>query len=58
MKKLFGAVLIPAFLAACGSGISTNTDFDPAVDFASFSTFIVLDEAGNPAPHSPLRNEG
>ena len=46
MKKLFGAVLIPAFLAACGSGISTNTDFDPAVDFSGFQTYAWL-PAGN-----------
>jgi len=46
MKKLFGAVLIPVFLAACGSGISTNTDFDPAVDFSGFQTYAWL-PAGN-----------
>ena len=46
MKKLLGAVLIPTFLAACGSGISTNTDFDPAVDFSGFQTYAWL-PAGN-----------
>jgi hypothetical protein len=46
MQKLFAAVLVSALLAACGSGISTNTDFDPAVDFSGFQTYAWL-PAGN-----------
>jgi len=29
--------------AACGSGISVNSDWDPAVDFSQFQTFVVLE---------------
>jgi len=42
MQKLFGAVLIPVLLAACGGGISTNTDFDPAADFSGYETYAWL----------------
>lgn len=44
-SKLFigmGAVL----LAAACSGISTTTDFDPAVDFSAFSTYDWIDSEG------------
>jgi len=32
-------------LSGCGSGISVTSDWDPGVDFTSFNTFAVLDEA-------------
>ena len=37
-----GAVLL---VSAC-SGISTSTDYDPAVDFTAFSTFTWIDSEG------------
>jgi hypothetical protein len=41
------AVLLGATTVACGSGLQVQTDFDPAVDFSSYATFAVLEEAGD-----------
>ena len=32
---------------ACGGGMQVQTDYDPAVDFSGYSTFAVLEEAGD-----------
>ena len=32
---------------ACGGGLKVQTDYDPAVDFSRYSTFVVLEEAGD-----------
>jgi hypothetical protein len=36
---------LAAVASACGGGISVNSDWDPAIDFANYRTFAVLDEA-------------
>ena len=36
-------------LAACGSGISTNTDWDQSADFSQFSTYTWFDAQGTGA---------
>ena len=38
-----GAALL---VTACGSGISTNTDYDPQTDFSGFSTYDWIDSEG------------
>ena len=38
-----GAALL---VTACGSGISTNTDYDPQADFSSYSTYEWIDSEG------------
>ena len=48
MRKLFGGILVLTFLAACGGGISTNTDYDPSADFSGIQTYEWL-PAGNGA---------
>lgn len=46
MTRFSGAILLSLVLTACGSGISTNSDFDPSVDFSGFHTYSWL-PAGN-----------
>lgn len=46
MKKALLAPLAALAVAACGSGIQTNTDFDPAVDFGSYGSYMWVDAAG------------
>ncbi len=46
MTRPSGAILLSLVLTACGSGISTNSDFDPSVDFSGFHTYSWL-PAGN-----------
>ena len=41
------AILGSALLVGACSGISTSTDYDPAVDFTSFSTYVWLDTEGD-----------
>ena len=45
MKKLFLGLCTVLLAAGC-SGISTTTDFDPAVDFSAFSTYDWIDSQG------------
>ena len=45
-KKFVWTVAAAIALSACGGGISVQTDYDPGVDFSSYSTFAVLDHAG------------
>lgn len=40
------SALTAALLVAACSGISTTTDFDPAVDFSGFSTYDWIDSEG------------
>lgn len=40
------AIVLGTTTAACG-GLNVQTDFDPAVDFGRYTTFAVLDEAGD-----------
>lgn len=40
------AMALGATLAACG-GLQVQTDFDPAVDFGRYTTFAILEEAGD-----------
>lgn len=40
------AVVLGATTVACG-GLNVQTDFDPAVDFGRYTTFAVLEEAGD-----------
>jgi hypothetical protein len=40
------ATLLGATTLACG-GLKVQTDFDPAVDFSRYTTFAVLEEAGD-----------
>ena len=42
----FAAVSTAFFLSAC-SGISTTSDYDPAVDFTKYSTYVWLDTEGD-----------
>lgn len=46
MVKFSGALLLSLALTACGGGISTNSDYDPATDFSTFHTYSWL-PAGN-----------
>jgi hypothetical protein len=50
MKKTASllTVALTATLAACGGGVSVNSDYDTAYDFARPQTFFVLDNAGGP----------
>jgi hypothetical protein len=41
---LLGVGALAVVLAGC-SGLSVNSDWDPGVDFSTYSTFAVLDEA-------------
>ena len=41
------ATVLGATTVACGSGMQVRTDFDPAVDFGRYTTFTVLEEAGD-----------
>jgi len=45
MKKLFVGMCTVLPAAAC-SGISTTTDYDPAVSFSAFSTYDWIDSEG------------
>lgn len=45
MMKLFVGLSTVLLAAGC-SGISTTTDFDPAVDFSAFSTYDWIDSEG------------
>jgi hypothetical protein len=46
-----GVAAVAIAVSACGGGISVNSDWDPAIDFAGYRTFAVLDEAsGEPLP--------
>jgi hypothetical protein len=46
MTRSSGAVLLSLVLTACGSGISTNSDYDPSTDFSAFQTYNWI-PAGN-----------
>lgn len=46
VKRLAMAGVIAVALSGCGSGISVTSDWEPGVDFTSFKTFVVLEEAG------------
>ena len=48
MKKTLLTLALTASLAACGGGVSVNSDYDTAYDFARPQTFFVLDNAGGP----------
>lgn len=50
MKKTSSLLTLAfaATLTACGGGISVNSDYDTAYDFARPQTFFVLDNAGGP----------
>jgi hypothetical protein len=50
MKKTASllTVALTVTLAACGGGLSVNSDYDTAYDFARPQTFFVLDNAGGP----------
>ena len=43
------AGILAVALSGCGGGISVTSDWDPGVDFTSFNTFVVLDEASGGA---------
>ncbi len=43
MSMLAGVALLAA---ACGSGISTSTDYDPSASFAGYSTYDWIDSEG------------
>ena len=45
MKKVFLGLSALLLAAGC-SGISTSTDYDPAVDFSAFSTYEWIDSQG------------
>lgn len=45
VERLVTAGVLAVALSGCGSGISVSSDWDPAVDFTKFNTFVVLDEA-------------
>ena len=45
VERLAAAGILTVALSGCGSGISVSSDWDPGVDFTSFNTFVVLDEA-------------
>lgn len=45
VERLATAGVLAVALSGCGSGISVSSDWDPAVDFTKFNTFVVLDEA-------------
>lgn len=44
-ERLAMAGIFAVALSGCGSGISVTNDWDPGVDFTSFKTFVVLDDA-------------
>ena len=47
MRKQMSMVASVALLAgACGSGISTNTDYDPSASFAGYSTYNWISSEG------------
>ncbi len=46
MNKVLLAVPVAFALAACGGGISTNSDFDPSVDFGKYGSYTWVDAAG------------
>lgn len=46
MKSRMLAAVGAALLAGACSGISTSTDYDPAVDFSGFSTYTWIDSQG------------
>ena len=43
--RLTLAATLLAATAACGGGIDVRSDYDPGIDFGSYSTFAILDEA-------------
>jgi len=45
VERLAAAGILAVALSGCGSGISVTSDWDPGVDFTTFHTFYVLDEA-------------
>jgi hypothetical protein len=45
VERLAMAGVLAVALSGCGSGISVTSDWDPGVDFTTFNTFVVLDEA-------------
>ncbi len=45
VERLATAAILTVALSGCGSGISVTNDWDPGVDFTSFKTFVVLDDA-------------
>ncbi len=44
-ERLAMAGILAVALSGCGGGISVTSDWDPGVDFTSFNTFVVMDEA-------------
>jgi hypothetical protein len=49
VERLAMAGILAVALSSCGSGISVSSDWDPGVDFTSYNTFVVLDEASGGA---------
>lgn len=39
MRNLFAALAIALAFSACGSGIDTNSDWDPTADFSTYKTY-------------------
>ena len=52
---LAGALAIS--VAACGGGIDVTTDYDPGIDFTSYQTFVVLEEADGGGAVDRLNDE-
>ena len=48
-ERLAMSGILAVALSGCGGGISVTSDWDPGVDFTSFNTFVVLDEASGGA---------
>ncbi len=46
MRRMSMVAGVALLAAACGSGISTSTDYDPAVSFAGYSTYDWVDSEG------------
>jgi len=44
-KNLFAAGALALLLAACGSGIETNSDWDPTADFSAYQTYAWIEGA-------------
>jgi hypothetical protein len=44
-KNLFAAGVLTLVLSACGSGIETNSDWDPTADFSAYQTYAWVEGA-------------
>lgn len=58
MTRLSGAAVISLVLAACGGGVSVNTDYDPSIDFSAFHTYDWLPDGNGMGDGSGVHVDG